>query len=254
MLARYPNTSNDPRHCPTCKGKERFLWYDDDEKPAEYECSCVDQWKMHRYFLWSGIPHNYQRLRLKDGTALSPADNALLAKYWGRAETYLDHGRGLLLHGAKGKGKTFIATYLLRAIISDFPQYDGFFTTFEDLIDARKQSWAGGENRESYIDLVMGSNLLVIDDIGREMNKSGAMPLSTFDQVVRARVAGNLATIITTNYTLDELPRMYDSNVWDLLLESSTSYQFEGTSTRVDVGKRNEDEADLGLTRPITYG
>lgn len=251
MLARYPNAPATPRNCPTCHGTKSFLWYNAKREPAEYECSCTEQWLMNRYFLWSGIPDVYQRLHFSDGTALGDSDKEMTAAYYGRAENYVDRGRGLLLHGTKGAGKTFIASYLLRRIIADFPRFDGFFTTFQEMISARAQSFSDEEARTNYTDLVMRSDLLVIDDIGRELGRSGDMPLSTFDQVIRSRVANSLATIITTNHSPEELPQMYDSNVWDLLLESVGMHAFQGVSFRTNKQERNAAEQELGLTRPI---
>src|SRR5690606_38450368 len=100
---------------------------------------------------------------------------------------------------------------------------------------------------------IKNADVLVMDDVGREhqgRTRSG-LPESTFDEVLRHRVAAGTPTIITTNLDMQALQEGYGGNVMSLLHERSTTYRFTGADFRDTARVRLVDEVEMGLTRPV---
>ena len=123
-----------------------------------------------------------------------------------------------------------LASLVLRAMIAN--GQDGYLTTFSSLIEKFTAGWYDADDRQWFHRRIKNTGVLVIDDIGREMKRSVNLPESTFDEVLRHRIAAGKPTIVTTNCTLDQLHTGYGGNVMSLLTERSTSYEFTGSDFR----------------------
>lgn len=266
---RYPTSwrgpKDDPDGCVTCRGKGEFLWYepssnDDSTKIAKYTCPCVDQWIMHRYFLHAGIGLSYQRMSWRMVRAEKGAVD--LTKQWREyADRYVPAGVGLILHGSIGTGKTMLAALLLKELLAD--GWDGYFVTFSSLIDEFASGWRDEEQKRWFRDRITNADILVVDDVGRELkqrtfvkekgteDRSRPLAIATMDEVLRYRVAHSRPTIITTNMTEDDLTSDYGSNIMSLLNEKSATYEFTGNDYRPTAYSNQDEEIQLGLTRPV---
>jgi DNA replication protein DnaC len=266
LESMYPSVPRTPKECVTCRGKGSFLWYAGQDWSGdldEYECSCADQWVMHRAFLWSGIGIAYQRLCWRDVKAEAEAVDKVRA-YLDRADDYAANGVGLILHGSIGSGKTLLATLLLRALLA--MGFSGHFSTFTGLIDTFASGWHDEDQRVWFHRQISNTDVLVIDDIGREfkqrhmvkgegtVERSRPLVVSTLDEVIRFRVANAKPTIITTNLTMDDLVESYGGNVMSLLRERSVAKVFRGADFRDRARQRISDEIEEGVQRPVMVG
>lgn len=254
LKKRHPGLPASPQHCPTCKGKGTFLWWSPENEPAEWKCNCPDQWVLHRYLLHSNVLKGYQRLGWRDATNVEAGAIDRVWDYIDNAEGYVDAGYGLILHGLVGNGKTLLSSLVFKALLAQ--GYDGYFTTFSEMIETYTAGWYDAEERAWFHRRVKNTTVLVLDDIGREFKAGGArtLPESTFDEVLRHRIAAALPTIITTNYDMNKLGEAYGGNVLSLLKERSSTYQFAGQDFRDRAEARLQTEVRNKLTRPLVIG
>lgn len=134
-----------------------------------------------------------------------------------------NRGRGLLLHGSCGTGKTFLARYILPAILNARERL--IVHTF----DAAKLG--------KQLDTALSKMALVIDDLGTESKYRdyGTLRDPVAELIDNAEKRGVLL-IITTNLHLGEgkgsLLEAYDERVIDRLLGLVTAIEFKGDSFR----------------------
>lgn len=109
-------------------------------------------------------------------------------------------GRGLWLHGPKGTGKTFSACSALKAWAK--AGHAGRFASCVSMLAEIRD--AMGEHRERQATAAYArAPLLVLDDLGKESPSPWA--LAKLFEVVDARTAARLPTIVTTQQGRQEL-------------------------------------------------
>ena len=118
-----------------------------------------------------------------------------------------DPGRnGLFITGPKGTGKTHLASAIANQLLNEGVPV--ICMTMIDLLDKIKQTFErhGNTGSESYIlRAYKEAPLLIIDDMGKEPATEWAV--SKIYAIINARYEAYMPTIITTNYTDDELVR-----------------------------------------------
>lgn len=137
-------------------------------------------------------------------------DDGENSKIMNVAKNYVDNfskmredGKGLLLFGSVGTGKTYAAACIANALIDN--GYPVLMTNF-----ARIRNTVQGlfDGRQEYFDSLNRFPLLILDDLSAE-SKSEYMQEIVYS-VIDARYRANLPLIITTNLTADELKHPAD--------------------------------------------
>ena len=263
-----------PENCLTCGGKKRFLWWNPGRtEVVEWDCSCIDQWLLHRYLSNAGVPLVYQRIGWAD--VAHSSDSTEIVRWWiDHAADVLDRGLGLMLSGSPGTGKTMLAALALKAVLG--AGYDGFMSTYSGLIDLLMNSWHDPADRDWWMRRVRNASFLVIDDLGRErkgqrtvgadeadrtgatrgqrVNYSLPMAESTLEEVIRHRVGSSRPTIITTNLTAEQVKAGYGSNSMSLLSESTVVCELVAPDFRPEAQSNLVTEIQRGLHRPVVLG
>lgn len=243
-----------PKECQTCKGAKTFRYYSlvNPNEVVDFECPCVDQWIMHRYFTYHGIGMRYQRLGWRDGKGVSQTAMFSVLSYLDNIEQHLAEGTGLYLYGPNGTGKTLMGNLVLKTMMAR--GYNGYATTFIDLTANKSAGWKNEEQAELFQQRVRDSHFLLIDDIGKEqMNgeRQAGFLTSLLDEIVRYRNAMQLPTIITANYSDEVFKQRYGGSVASLLSESVVPVRCDGQDYRpIDNEQALYGEAD-GITRPV---
>lgn len=242
----FPNLEKGPdKACPTCGGFKNHFW-----KGEVLECDCTRQLQLHKHYLVSGIGVTYQRLDWEDYEG-DPVIVEKIGKYLEGHANFVGRGIGLLLSGDLGAGKTMVATLLLKELIK--LGYRCMSTTFSETVEAFTAGWKSIDDQRYFRDKFVNSDVLLLDDLGREFRSKNSLNETTFDNLLRSRVQGGRPTLVTTNMSMDELEDGYGSAAMSLLREVCLEYSFpeEVEDFRPKSQKRALEELRKGEFRPI---
>jgi DNA replication protein DnaC len=152
--------------------------------------------------------------------------------------TFQKEGKGLLLFGTVGTGKTFLAACVANALIDK--GIPCLVTNFARIANEVQGLFEG---KQEYYDNLNRFPLLVIDDLSAE-RKTEYMQEIVFN-VIDARYRANLPLIVTTNLTRQELlhpSAMTYERIFSRLFEMCTPIEVSGADRRQkalkdDIGK-----------------
>lgn len=130
-----------------------------------------------------------------------------------------NHRTGLFLYGQCGRGKTFLARYVLPLV---FQACNIGIISYYDMTYASRHT-----------DEVLSFYLLALDDIGTEQkyNDFGTIR-HTLDEVIDSAEKNGKLLILTSNLTKDELIQYYGERVYDRICKLTTRIVFKGKSFR----------------------
>lgn len=140
---------------------------------------------------------------------------------------FKNQGKGLLLHGGLGTGKTYAAACIVNALIDTGRSC--LMTNFARVLNTL---WSI-ENKQGYIDSLNKFDLLVLDDLGAERRSEYAQE-QVFN-VIDSRYRAKLPLIVTTNLTMKELTALDNignGRIYDRLLEMCHPVEISGKSRR----------------------
>ncbi len=117
-------------------------------------------------------------------------------------DKFVNEGKGLYIYSQKkGSGKTFLSCCLLQELIDTRP-INAKFITVLDFIELTKKGFKNdGSNDE--IDGIFQTQLLVLDDLGVQMNKEWTE--TVLYRLINYRMTQKLVTIFTSNVPVDKL-------------------------------------------------
>lgn len=173
-------------------------------------------------------------------------------EYIKMAKNYVKHfdefrkeGKGLLLYGTVGTGKSHIAACIANALIS--AEKKVLMTNFTTIVNTLQNSFEG---RTEYIESLNRYSLLIIDDLGVE-RQSEYMQENVYN-IIDARYRSGLPMIITTNLTAEEMKNPKEigkSRIYDRILEKCHPIPIYGDSIR-----RQNMRSDYKDTEKILKG
>ena len=141
----------------------------------------------------------------------------------------------LLLFGAPGLGKTFLSACIARVVSEDGYLrcvYDTAAHMCLSLLEERevppRATTARPPGRTSA--RWMQCDLLIIDDLGTEMNSTFVQ--SALYQLINGRLLGMKSTIISTNLTPEDIGRRYSQQVYSRIEGEYQLLPFVGTDIR----------------------
>jgi DNA replication protein DnaC len=144
-------------------------------------------------------------------------------------------GKGILLYGTVGTGKSFFAACIVNDLVSK--GYRCMMTTFPRLTNQISALWDG---KQEFIDDLTRHDLIAIDDLGIErdteyMNEHITMIV---DALYRAKVP----LVITSNYTPKQMKgegEIRRQRIYDRLIEQCHPVEMSGESRRVIKGRKD---------------
>lgn len=229
----YPDLKKN--QCPTCRGDGRL-------------CDCHQQIQLAKHYSAAGIGRPFQRLDWPDFKG-DPEILASAQHYLSRAEDYIDNGIGLLFMGPVGTGKTMLAYLVLKTLVRQ--GYKCYATTFSGMIEEFTASWYNSDQKLWFANKFMYSQVLLLDDVGKELRSNNNLSPSTFDNVLRTRVQEGRPTFMTTNFVSEnEFVHGYGSAALSLIKRSSLMLDFKGedygpTNLNIVANKSDNQERRL---------
>jgi DNA replication protein DnaC len=159
-------------------------------------------------------------------------------------------GRGLLLYGQPGRGKTTLALAAIQDMLLDFPlktfmPSDGkvlirpcYFATFNDILDLKGQLIGNSdlEEEQRLYDGMLGNckedayniRVLILDDLGKEHASLSGWQSSILHHVLRTRFNNGLPTIVTTNIARDDWAESYGEATGSFVKEAFVYITVDG--------------------------
>ena len=146
------------------------------------------------------------------------------------------NGEGLYLCGTTGTGKTHLASAMLAELLAT-KQVGGFFITTEKFVEASYDEIRNdGELPEEYGDEYMLKylnsvyDIVVLDGLGAE--KKTDFTKSALVSLLNSRYEQKLITIVTSEYTIASLAKVYGPRLSSILQDSTLQIPFEGKDYR----------------------
>lgn len=158
----------------------------------------------------------------------NPKMTAAMQNYVQHFDTFHTQGKGLLLFGNVGSGKTFLAACVANAMIDK--GVPCLVTNFARIANTVQGLFEG---RQEYYDSLNRFPLLVLDDLSAE-RKTEYMQEIVFN-VIDARYRAKLPLIITTNLTREQLMHPEDvtyQRIYSRLFEMCTPIEIAGADRR----------------------
>ena len=173
-----------------------------------------------------------------------PKLTEMAKRYVNNFDKFYREGKGLLLHGDVGTGKTYIACMIANALIDQ--GYPVLVTNFARILNTLQ----GTFERQEYLDSLNQFKLLVIDDLGVERD-TGFAKEQVFN-IIDSRYRAGKPMIITTNLSMQKLATesdLSDKRVYDRIIERCFPVEVSGESRRVKklISSREEMKNLLGI-------
>ena len=223
--------------CPHCKD----TGYVDGEK-----CSCMKRAIIDLLYDQSTIREKLEKENfdhfsydffdktVKDtGTGLTSYDtmkrNVEIA--WDFINNFGSRPDNLLLIGQAGTGKTFLSNCIARELLNRY--YSVIYLSSSQLFDTlAKQTFdRDEENAENAGRYILDCDLLIIDDLGTELNN--AFVGSRLFACINERILRKKSTLISTNLSLNDVSRLYTERVTSRFMGSYQILLFPNRDIRV---------------------
>ena len=147
------------------------------------------------------------------------------------AETFSGSGANLFLSGAPGLGKTFLSA-CIAAVVSErgwSVVYDTAVALCSRFEEAR---FGRGDPEEAELDIqrYLRCDLLILDDLGTEMNT--AFTVSAIYEVINSRLRSGKSTVISSNLSVEEISSRYNPQIASRLAGEYENLKFYGRDIR----------------------
>lgn len=202
-----------------------------EEKRIEFEN------RVQRYRKMGFAENQMQNWTFENDDLGNPKMTELAKRYVANFDKFYKEGKGLLLHGGVGTGKTYIACMIANALIDK--GYPVLVTNFSRVLNTLQ----GTFDKQEYLDSLNKFKLLIIDDLGIERD-TGFAKEQVFS-IIDSRYRAELPMIITTNLSMQKLATETDlsyKRVYDRIIERCYPVEVAGESRRIKKLINSSDE------------
>lgn len=183
------------------------------------------------YFDLSLYPDDY----IEETTGQTPRDNMrnILQTAKEFVRCFPEEPANLLLYGNTGVGKTFLTNCIARELLeqSHTVVYLTSLKLFDILETYKFDRDLSHTEKNAAVSYILDSDLLIIDDLGTELNNS--FTSSQLYHCIDARLNHRRATIISTNLSFDDLRERYSERIFSRLTSSYILLKLTGDDIRL---------------------
>ena len=161
--------------------------------------------------------------------------SSIMRNYAENFDEMFENGKGLLLFGKVGRGKSFHA-----ACVGNYLIERGIPALMTNFSRIERESNRDFSKRQEYFDALNNFPLLILDDLGTERDTTYMNEVVY--TVIDSRAKAGLPTIVTTNLTAEELKspaNLTNQRIFSRLLEMCIPVEVAGDDRRRD--KLRED-------------
>ena len=206
-------------------------------EPVHEQCACLKRAVMNRLYQAEGLQGLERENFASFDESIFPDEpiegrkltqRAHIRKIRAYCEAYADsfaadEGKGLLLCGRSGLGKTFLMNCVAQRVLER--GYSVVVVSAYKLIEAMRRLQFGEEGVEQVQDM-LSCDLLCIDDLGSEPMLRG-VTVSSLYHIINERRNANRAIVVTTNCNTKELYEKYDDRIAARLCDTGRMQIFE---------------------------
>lgn len=183
----------------------------------------------------AGFPESdMQKLTFDTDDGRDPRTKKAMERYVEKFRDFKSEGKGLVLFGPCGTGKTFAAACVVNALIDQGRPC--LMTNFSRVAN----TLSGTFDKQEYLDSLNAYDLIVLDDLGAE--RSTSYMVEVVYNIIDARYRAGLPMIITTNLSGNDLlhPRdIAEQRVFNRILERCFPLEVRGPDRRQDTIRRD---------------
>ncbi len=225
--------------CPDCQD----TGYIDGKK-----CSCLEKEIVNFLYSQSNLKdildyENFSHFNLEyypddyteEATGLTPRDNIrnVLSAVRAFIKNFSTESGNLLLYGNTGVGKTFLTNCIAKELLDK--SYTVVYLTSVKLFDILETNKFDKEisrtEKEASLSYILASDLLIIDDLGTELNNS--FTSSQLYHCIDTRLTRHCSTIISTNLSFDDLREHYSERIFSRITSNYTLLKITGDDIRL---------------------
>lgn len=224
--------------CPLCKDTGYV------GEPVHEPCACLKRAVLNKLYQNEGLQGlEHENFATFDETIFPDtplegkrfSQRVYIQKYRAFCEAYADafaagEGKGLLLYGKSGLGKTFLMNCVAQRVLER--GFSVVVISSYRLMETMRRYQFEGSGAEQVQDF-LGCDLLCVDDLGSEPMLRG-VTISALYHIISERRNANRAIVVTTNCDSDQLYEKYDDRIAARLTDPSrmSVIEFAGVDVR----------------------
>lgn len=151
------------------------------------------------------------------------------------AETFNENSNSIFMFGKTGLGKTHLSLAIANSVLDK--GYSVIYDSAINILRNIEREHFSREHSSDMIDLVMNTDLLILDDLGTEYETP--FYNATIYNIINSRLNSGKATIISTNLDLAGIKRRYDERVVSRIISVYTCLAFKGEDVRLQIRQNN---------------
>lgn len=145
------------------------------------------------------------------------------------AEKFRKNSESLLMKGATGLGKTHLSLAIANEVIKK--GFGVIYASAPSLMTRLEKSYFSKSDDDSALNMLIESDLLIIDDLGTEIH--GQFSVSLLYNIFNSRMLLNKPIIINTNLTMRELEKIYTERFVSRINGNARKLDFLGDDIRI---------------------
>lgn len=212
------------------------------------KCSCLEKEIVNFLYSQSNLKdilnyENFSHFNLEyypddyteEATGLTPRDNIrnVLSAVRAFIKNFSTEAGNLLLYGNTGVGKTFLTNCIAKELLDK--SYTVVYLTSVKLFDILETNKFDRQisrtEKDASISYILASDLLIIDDLGTELNNS--FTSSQLYHCIDTRLTRHCSTIISTNLSFDDLREHYSERIFSRITSNYTLLKITGDDIRL---------------------
>ena len=152
------------------------------------------------------------------------------------AMTFSHESSSLLMFGRTGLGKTHLSLAIANAVLEK-----GHSVIYDSVINILRnieREHFSREHSSEMIDLIMDTELLILDDLGTEYDTP--FYNATVYNIINARLNSSKPTIISTNLDYPGIRARYNERVLSRLVAAYKCLEFQGDDVRLQIARNKK--------------
>jgi DNA replication protein DnaC len=151
------------------------------------------------------------------------------------AETFTPESKSILMFGQTGLGKTHLSLAIANVVLKK--GYSVIYDSAINILRSIEKEHFSYEHSSDMIDLVMNTDLLILDDMGTEYESQ--FYNATIYNIINTRLNCGKPSIISTNLDFAGIARRYDKRVMSRIVSMYSCLEFKGNDVRLQKRKNN---------------